>query len=401
MLSPAPSGVAASRSSFGGAVGAFVLTAGPAAADTINVTNTADDGSATSLRGVLESVNDGDIVVLTAGATYQLTICEEPIDTPESLEGTPGWGDIEINGSVTIVGGRRDDRADVRRPRRSTRRTRSRSRTSPSPVVVKGPGGGLFQDSASPVTLTGVTFTGNESSSGGGGVATSGDVTVTGSTFSDNHATGGSGDGGGIQVLSDVATVTIDGSTFSGNTADGWGGAFEQEGREVESGATGVFELHVTNSSIVDNTAESDGGGGIDTEDDSTMTIDHSTLSGNEGGLAGAVGNFADSSFTANASTFSGNTSHGAGGAVLGGGTYSFVNSTITGNTESGFGALNVEELTLLHVTMTDNTTLGEGETEPLASRGLGALAVEDDAANIVTGRSPRPTPWSPSRTAR
>ena len=115
------------------------------------------------------------------------------------------------------------------------------------------------------------------------------------------------------------------------------------------------------------------------------MTIDHSTLSGNKGGLAAAIGNFADSSFTANASTFSGNTSHRAGSAVLGGGTYSFVNSTITGNTESGFGALNVEELTLLHVTMTDNTTLGQGETEPLASRGLGALALEDDAANIVT----------------
>ena len=136
-------------------------------------------------------------------------------------------------------------------------------------------------------------------------------------------------------MLSDVATVTIDGSTFSGNTADGWGGAFEQEGREVESGATGVFELHVTNSSIVDNTAESDGGGGIDTEDDSTMTIDHSTLSGNEGGLAGAIGNFAD--FV-----------HREREHVLGQHLprcrqrsprrrrTPFVNSTITGNTESG-----------------------------------------------------------------
>ena len=42
-----------SRLSFGGAVGALVLTAGNASADTITVTNTADDGNVDSLRGVL------------------------------------------------------------------------------------------------------------------------------------------------------------------------------------------------------------------------------------------------------------------------------------------------------------------------------------------------------------
>src|SRR4051794_17293103 len=105
VLARALSAVAALALSFGGAVGALVLTAGPAAADTINVTNTADDGSATSLRGVLESANDGDVAVLNAGATYQLTICSEPApEVPEALEGTPGWGDVEIGGAVTIVG---------------------------------------------------------------------------------------------------------------------------------------------------------------------------------------------------------------------------------------------------------------------------------------------------------
>jgi hypothetical protein len=80
-----------------------VRSAVPARADTITVTNTADDGSATSLRGVLENVTDGDDVVLTAGATYQLTICEEPAPVePRALEGTPG--DVEIDGAVTIVG---------------------------------------------------------------------------------------------------------------------------------------------------------------------------------------------------------------------------------------------------------------------------------------------------------
>jgi len=290
VITRAFAGVAALALSFGGAIGAFVLTAGPAAADTTNVTNTADDGTSTSLRGVLETANDGDIVVLTAGATYQLTICDPPV--VKDLEGSFGWGDVEIDGAVTIVGNGAtieqtcDDRVLY------TQDDIDLQNVTITGGNVEGPGGGLFMDSDSPITLTGVTFTGNTSCDGGG-VATSGDVAMTGSTFSGNQANC-NGDGGGLKVFSDVATVTIDGSTFSGNNAGGWGGAFEQEGRETDAEATGVFELHVTNSSILDNTAESDGAGGLDTEDPSNTTIDHSTLSGNEGGLAGAVGNFTD-----------------------------------------------------------------------------------------------------------
>ena len=83
--------------SLGGAVGAFVLSAGPASADTITVTNTADDGNLDSLRGVLLDANDGDVIVLTAGATYQLTRCEENIKAI-------GLGQITIGGAVTIEG---------------------------------------------------------------------------------------------------------------------------------------------------------------------------------------------------------------------------------------------------------------------------------------------------------
>ena len=149
----------------------------------------------------------------------------------------------------------------------------------------------------------------------------------------------------------------------------------------------GVFELTVTNSSIVGNTANSDGAGGLDTENDATITVDHSTVSGNSGGLAGGVGSFTDNTtFSANGSTFSGNTSGSAGSAVLGSGTYAFVNSTVTGNTEGSFGAVTVDgALSLVHVTMTNNTSLGAIEPDALSSRGLGALAVEGDAANIVT----------------
>ncbi len=379
-------GLAALTLSFGGAVGALVLTAGPAAADTIPVTNTADDGTATSLRSVLESVNDGDVVVLNAGATYQLTICEEPAPpAPAALESSPGWADVEISGAVTIVGNGATIEQTCPDRVLYTQDEIALQGVTITGGSVEGPGGGLFMDSDSPITLGDVTFAGNESLDGGG-IATFGDVSMTGSTFTDNHVLG-NGDGGGLKVFSDVAVVTIDGSTFSGNSADGWGGAFEQESGDIGGGATGVFELTVTNSAIVGNTANSDGAGGLDTEDDATITIDHSTVSGNSGGLAGGVGSFTENTtFSANGSTFSGNTSSSAGSAVLGSGTYTFVNSTITGNTEGAFGAVTVDgALSLVHVTMTNNTSLGELEPDALSSRGLGALAEDDDAANIVT----------------
>ena len=73
------------------------------------------------------------------------------------------------------------------------------------------------------------------------------------------------------------------------------GAARSSRTRFVDDGAAaavGVFTLHVSNSSIIDNTANSFGGGGLDTEDPATITIDHSTLSGNTGGQGGALGSF-------------------------------------------------------------------------------------------------------------
>jgi predicted outer membrane repeat protein len=384
--------VAALALSFGGAVGALALVAGPASADTITVTNTADDGSASSLRGVLENVNNGDVVVLTAGATYQLTLCEQIIKTSSV-------GALFVDGSVTIEGNGATIEQTCPDRVMHTQSEITLENVTLTGGNVDGPGGGLFQDSDNHTTLTGVTITGNTATEGGGGLATSGDLDITGSTFSDNHDTGN--DGGGVRVFAAQGTTNITGSTFTGNSTVGWGGAWEQQGEELSATVTGVYELNVTTSNIVDNSANGDGGGGLDTEDDATITIDHSTLSGNQGGWGGAVGAFgAATTFSANASTFSGNTSPRDGGAVHLSGdstptaaatsptTAAFVNSTITRNTEGAFGALGVEgAVTLNQVTMTHNTSQGQVESGGAASgRGgnVGALAVEGDAANIA-----------------
>jgi hypothetical protein len=386
--------IAALSLSLGGAVGAFAALAGPAAADTTDVTNTADDGSGTSLRGVLETAVDGDVVVLTPGATYQLTICDPP--APAAAEGSSGWGDIEITGAVTIQGNGATIEQTCPDRVLYTQDEITLQDVTITGGDVEGPGGGLFEDSDAPITLVGVTFTGNRSSDGGG-LAAFGDVSVSGSTFTENQAVG-NGDGGGIKVFSAVGTTTIDGSTFAGNDAGGWGGAFEQEPMETDGQAVGDYNLTVTNSTISDNNADSDGGGGLDTEDDATITIDHSTLAGNSGGIGGAVGAFGSvTTFSANASTFSGNTAEEVGGAVslsgeiadaaVGGTSADFVNSTITGNTEGAFGALTIGGLVSLnHVTMTENTSLGQSEEIKSDSHGVRSQSFDVDSANINAG---------------
>lgn len=385
-------GIAALALSLGGAVTALALVAGPASADTITVTNTADDGTATSLRGVLSSVNAGDVVVLTAGATYQLTRC--------AAAAALSAGAIPINASVTIQGNGATIQQTCPDRVLYTTSAITLENVTVTGGNVDGPGGGLFEDSNALVTLNGATFTGNSASAGGGGLATSGDVDVTGSTFSDNHDTGDSG--GGIRVFSDVGTTTITDSTFTGNTTTGWGGAFEQEVQGDLALPTSHYVLNVSGSTFTGNEADSDGGGALDTEDPAAISIEQSTLADNSGGWGGAVGTFGSvTMLTADASTFSGNTSGLDGGAVhvsgalmegalpSDGSTASFVNSTITGNTEGAFGAVSVEgAVSLNQVTLINNTSLGQAQSEPTAAnaRGgsVGALAVTGDAASVA-----------------
>jgi hypothetical protein len=149
---------------------------------------------------------------------------------------------------------------------------------------------------------------------------------------------------------------------------------------------------------VSNNTASSDGGGGLDTEDDATITIDHSTISGNDGGGGGGIGGYGNiTTLVVNASTFSGNTTAQSGSAVYLRGpeiaaaaaevtNALFTNSTITGNTEGAFGAVTVQgALGFNHVTMTDNTSEGADEIKSASARGgVGSLAIEGDAANVV-----------------
>lgn len=144
------------------------------------------------------------------------------------------------------------------------------------------------------VIINGLTITGGQSSSDGGGILNRENLTVTNSIISDNTAAFS----GGIYILDGTATVTN--STISGNTAtrDG-GGISNSNGSATVTNSTisvntayfggGIFNSNgtttVTNSTISGNTAADFGGGVFN--DDGTATVINSTISGNRANNGG------------------------------------------------------------------------------------------------------------------
>lgn len=147
-------------------------------------------------------------------------------------------------------------------------------------------------------TISGLTISGGNVSSGfGGGIlyGTNSTVTVTNSTISGNSASGGAGISN-----SSGGTLTVTNSTISGNSAGNLGGGGIFSGSGV---------LNVTNSTISGNMSTDSGGGGI--INGGTGTVTNSTISNNS-------------------------TSGGAdGGGIRNAGTVNSRNSIIAGNTAS------------------------------------------------------------------
>jgi hypothetical protein len=140
-------------------------------------------------------------------------------------------------------------------------------------------GGAIYSNlgnTATTVTVTDSTFSGNTAYAGGGigcGFCT---LSVADSTFSGNSA---ALDGGGIGTSD--ATVTVTGSTFSRNSANAsyGGGVYHRNGT-----------LALTNSTFFGNSAFLSGGG-ILTDAAASLTLRNNTFSGNnvETGAGGAI----------------------------------------------------------------------------------------------------------------
>ena len=195
-------------------------------------------------------------------------------------------------------------------------------------------GGAVYQafgtppDERGPITVTNSTITGNQAGAEGGGLFTTGDLTIANTDLTGNTASGAGG-GGGAFVTGKYG-LDIRNATFSGNNAnhgDGRGG-----GITVENDSKYAANLDITNTTIVNNSAEAHGAGLMvdDIDGGSRMRVSQTTISGNHGGAAASGGGIGfDDSID---------------------GTFELLNSTVSGNDASigggiGFGSPNENAL--------------------------------------------------------
>jgi predicted outer membrane repeat protein len=212
------------------------------------------------------------------------------------------------------------------------------------------------------ITVSGLTFqNGVDYYLNGGAIAATGDVTVTNSTFSGNESSswgGGSSSRGGGAIYAN-GTVSVTNSTFSNNACGGLGGgAINANG----AGSTGSI-VSVTNSTFSGNQASGVGGlgGAIYAQGDGTVSVTNSTFSSNSALIGGgAIYANVGGAVTVTNSTFSNQTSS-YGGAIYANGTLSVTNSTFSNQTSSYGGAIyaNVDvAVTVTNSTFSSNSAL-------------------------------------------
>jgi len=215
----------------------------------------------------------------------------------------------------------------------------------PNSVTMLGPGASaltvsgnnasrVFNVTGTNVTISGLTIAnGNTTNLNGAGIYAGGGAgsvfTLTGSVITNNSTLL---DGGGIYNSS---SVTISNCTISGNGAPGGSG-----GGIYNSNST----MTVNASTLSGNNASVGGGILNDGEYGSAMlAVNASTLSGNWANYGGGIfndGGYGNATLTINVSTFSTNTA-GGGGAIINGGAWggSSVTLTINAGTFSGNSA--------------------------------------------------------------
>jgi hypothetical protein len=254
--------------------------------------------STSSLVSAISSVSaKGGTVTLASKCTYTLTARNNTTDG--------GTGLPVIKGNVTVQG----SGATI---------TRSTAAATPAFRIFDVASGGTLHLS----NLTLSHGLANDGANGGGAIDAHGTLTVSGVTFSANQSPAATGTSGG--AIDASGTLTVSGSTFTGNIAQEGGGILTQN------------KATITNSTFTGNTATVFGGGGI-VSAAGTTTVSHDTISGNSGPGGGAIDN--DAVLAIADSTFTGNTGGAnGGGAIQNFGTTTITASTFSGNTDQ-FGA--------------------------------------------------------------
>ena len=232
-------------------------------------------------------------------------------------------------------------------------------------------GGGIFNSGGS-ASLVDCSIEDNRAHSGGGIFVASGIVTLGGTTVKDNIATDR---GGGVD---NSGTLSLLDDQFESNSASSSGGAVfnRRQMKAVDCGFTGNYagtaggavfnsagaKLSISNSSLVDNSATS-AGGGIALAG-GAITLTGSTFEGNDANDGGAIDSFG-AAVTLTNCTLTGNQAS-LGGAIL--------DAAITpGKIQlaSASGAM-----TLVNVTIAYNNVVGPGDGGGLEVGGVGQVGL-------------------------
>ena len=196
------------------------------------------------------------------------------------------------------------------------------------------------------------------SGGGGAGINNAGNLTVNNSIIQDNLSIYPSSQGAGIYNSSN-ATISVNETLIQDNESDTWGGGIYNLGTAT-----------LTKSSIKGNIAgkvgSGGGGGGGVVNDNGTMTINESTISGNRlsGAFSGGAGIDATGTFSGGVLTLNNSTVNGNTGGTYGIGIHAFVgtvnlnNSTISGNQNYGIyyeaATFNLRNTILANATLFD-----------------------------------------------
>jgi len=227
-------------------------------------------------------------------------------------------------------------------------------------------GGGMYVYSGTIVMnggeISGNTANGNGTASGGGGgifVSTNANFTMNGGAINGNTATSSSGTrqsyGGGVYLF---GTFTMNGGAISGNTAPaGFGGGVE---------TFGIFTMH--GGEISDNSAAKSpsgnggAGGGVDIDDNGSLTIDGGKISGNTASYGGGV-DVGTGTLTMKGGEISGNVASNSGGGVYNEGTFTIETGKISGNSSSYGGGIYLDEgtITMKNGEISGNTAIDGG----------------------------------------
>ncbi len=365
----------------------FTLPAA-AASGAIDVNTTADEsgtGAACSLREAIQSANtNSDFGGCTRNGTAPYTI-NLPGNTytlsgagDENFNAT---GDLDIWASLTISGttsattiiqagtttGNGVDRV-INITASGIDVTLSGVTVRHGRLTTAGVGGGIFHEGTGALTIVDSVVTLNRvlgNGFGGGGIACNkGALNIQNSTVSGNAATGSS-DGNAGGIYNEKCTLNITGNSLIGgatpNTAKYGAGIFNVQGGAVT----------IDNSTVSGNVAEVNGGGILNSDAGSTVTITNGSLVGGSNGNAADWGagifNVQTGTITIDSSIISGNAAVEEGGGIWNSDDGSMVNissATISSNTaRSGAGVASVfgAILTVESTTVSSNTATADG----------------------------------------